>query len=205
MKFKESDLAHKYLDGKRGIEIGGSAHNSFNLNTLNVDYTDAMDTVFKQGEKKLCGEMMKVDIVAEGDNLPFKDGAVDFVISSHVIEHFFDPIKALKEWYRVTKRGGYVFIICPHKDRIPGEGRPVTTVAELAARHAGAIKTKDIVWEDGYTHSSVTGLPLNDRGHFNVWNTEEFLKLCVYLNLNVVEYQDADDKVGNGFAVVIQK
>ena len=80
MKFKDSALAHKYLDELKGIEIGGSAHNPFNLDTLNVDYTDDMDTVFKQAEEKICGEKMPVDIVASGDNLPLKDESVDFVI-----------------------------------------------------------------------------------------------------------------------------
>lgn len=37
MKFPESALAHKYLDGLKGIEIGGAAHNSFGLDTINVD------------------------------------------------------------------------------------------------------------------------------------------------------------------------
>ena len=38
--FRENALAHKLLDGLRGIEIGSSAHNAFGLNTLNVNYTD---------------------------------------------------------------------------------------------------------------------------------------------------------------------
>ena len=37
MKFRESAIAHKYLDGLKGIEIGGSAHNPFGLDTINVD------------------------------------------------------------------------------------------------------------------------------------------------------------------------
>lgn len=43
----ESKLAHKLLDGMKGIEIGASLHNPFCLDTLNVDYTDQMD-VFRQ-------------------------------------------------------------------------------------------------------------------------------------------------------------
>jgi hypothetical protein len=37
MKFSESDIAHQYLDGLKGIEIGGAAHNPFGLDTINVD------------------------------------------------------------------------------------------------------------------------------------------------------------------------
>ena len=45
-KFKESLLAKRYCRGL-GLEIGGSAHNAFGLNTLNVDYTKEL-TLFKK-------------------------------------------------------------------------------------------------------------------------------------------------------------
>jgi len=54
MKFKESALAHKLLDGLDGLEIGGSAHNSFGLKTRNVDNTAEL-TCFQQEAIKLCG------------------------------------------------------------------------------------------------------------------------------------------------------
>ena len=49
MKFKESLLAHRLLDGLEGIEVGGSAHNAFGLKTRNVDFTDSLETEFKTG------------------------------------------------------------------------------------------------------------------------------------------------------------
>jgi hypothetical protein len=88
MKFKESNLAHQLLDGLKGIEIGGSAHNPFGLDTINVDRYSSMDTVFKLAEIELNGEALPVDIVAPGDRLPCADKSYDFIISSHVIEHF---------------------------------------------------------------------------------------------------------------------
>lgn len=204
MKFKESKLAHKYLDTLWGVEIGGSAHNSFGLpHCLNVDYT-AEDTVFKKGEEKLCGEKMKVDIVANGDNLPFKDETLDYVISSHVVEHFFDPIGAIKEWMRVIKKGGFIFIIAPKQKALAEETRPCTKVEELVKRHSGEL-SRDKVDMGGYQKSTVTGLPLNEYGHWSVWNLEDFMGICKYLNLNVVEALETDDKVGNGFCIIIKK
>ena len=74
MKFSDSALAHALLDGTYGIEIGGSAHNAFNIPYCrNVDYTDDMNTVFKQEETKLCGQAMPVDFVAPAWDLPFED------------------------------------------------------------------------------------------------------------------------------------
>lgn len=191
MKFKDSALAHKYLDNLKGIEIGGSAHNSFNLpNCINVDYTDSMDTVFKHYECSMCGEMMKVDVVADGGKLPFENESYDYVISSHVIEHFFDPIAVLKEWLRVIKPGGYIFIIAPTWRAIETETRDCTTVNELVKRNAGVIKQDEVQ---------------NTHDHFSVWNLPDFLELCQYLELNVVEAIQPDDKVGNGFCVILQR
>lgn len=67
MKFKESELAHKYLDGLSGVEIGGSAYNPFGLNTLNVDYTKSMDALFKIIEKNMCGEALRRSFAKDKD------------------------------------------------------------------------------------------------------------------------------------------
>jgi SAM-dependent methyltransferase len=184
MKFKESALAHQLLDGLEGLEIGGSAHNSFGLKTRNVDNTNDL-TCFKQEEIKLCGEALPVDLVSPGDQLPLADNSVDFVISSHVIEHFPDPIKALREWYRVVKPGGYLYIIAPHKERTFDKERPRSTLAELIERH-----------ETGKQPET-----LNE--HCSVWITEDFVELIHWLGWNILHVQDTDDKVGNGFAVVV--
>lgn len=188
MKFRESKLAHEFLDGLYGLEIGGSAHNSFGLATLNVDFNDDMSTIYKQSEVELCGEALPVDVVAYGDDLPFEDEFAQFVVSSHVIEHFYDPIKAVNEWLRVTEPGGYIFIIAPHKERTCDAPRPRTTLLELIERHRNP--DPEVACSD-YHHS--------------VWITEDFLELCNYCGWKVVAYQDVDDKVGNGFTVVIQK
>jgi ubiquinone/menaquinone biosynthesis C-methylase UbiE len=104
MKFKELMLAHKYCTGT-GLEIGGSAHNPFGLKTKNVDFTKQL-TSFKKEEINLCGEYCPVDIEATGEDIPLPDESQDFIVSSHVLEHFTDPIKALLEWCRLIKKAG---------------------------------------------------------------------------------------------------
>ncbi|MDR0603404.1 MAG: methyltransferase domain-containing protein [Bacteroidales bacterium] len=181
--FPESKLAHKYLDGLRGLEIGGSAHNPFGLKTLNIE------DCYKKEESKFNCEPLKVDLIASADVLPFKDNSVDFVINSHVLEHFWDPIKAIKEWMRVIKKGGFLFMIIPHKDRTFDKDKEVTTLRELIDRHTNVIQN-----------------PTPDfHGHQSFWRTKDVLELCDYMKINVVEYQDVDDKVGNGFTIVIRK
>lgn len=181
-----SKLANYYLEGLKGIEIGGSYHNRFGLNTLNVDYTDEY-TIFKQEEVKLAGQYMKVDVVANGNDLPFKDNEWDFVINSHVLEHFFDPIKAIEEWIRVIRPGGILFMIIPHKERTFDKSRERTTLKELIDRHNGIIEDPKV------------------DGHHNVWITEDVVELCLFMKLKVIDVQDVDDKVGNGFTIVVRK
>lgn len=205
MKFRDHALAHTLLDQLTGIEIGGAAHNPFNLTRCkNVDFTDSLDTVFKQGEVKLCGEAMPVDYVAPGDNLPFPDATWDYVISSHVLEHFFDPIAAVKEWLRVIKPGGYVFMIVPKSRALPGETRPPTTLRELLDRHEGRMLPSQVDMT-GYQKSTVTGLPLDEHGHWSVWDLQDFLPVCAHFGWNVVAQEETDSKVGNGWCVVLRK
>jgi ubiquinone/menaquinone biosynthesis C-methylase UbiE len=237
-QFPPSKLATEYLEGLHGIEIGASTQNSYQLKrAINVDFSD------EQGgnwQDKAC-EPAVVNIVALGDDLPFKDGTLDYVLTSHVIEHFFDPAKALKEWHRVIKVGGYIFIVAPHKDRTFDKYREATSVDELIGRHTGKIKIPDYAaptdvkaieryfkktgksspesipstntlpqlliknngkaeLEEGWKHYEA-----DDHHHWSAWKTDDFVQLVKKLNYNIVEVQDTDDKVGNGFTVVIKK
>ncbi len=126
-------LAERYLNGLKGIEIGGAAHNHF-VDAINVDRAAEPHPAYIEEQLRLAGRVARIDLVAFGDDLPFKDKAVDFVLASHVIEHFYDPIKALREWERVAR--SYIFLIVPHHERTFDSGRPLTPVSELVGRHA---------------------------------------------------------------------
>ena len=185
-KFPQSAHAHKWLNGLKGIEIGGSAHNAFGLNTINVDRISHKDPAFEPYAREqlhLCGEVMPVDVVANGDALPFPDKSFDFVISSHVIEHFYDPIGALKEWARVARK--YIYIIFPHRNALPSDrDKPLTTLDEHIGRHESQTK-------------------LTTDEHHSRWTPDSFIVMCSQYGFNVVDMLSPDDKVGNGTAVVI--
>jgi SAM-dependent methyltransferase len=180
LRTRDSRFAHAVLDGLKGVEIGGAAPQSFGLDTINVDRAGSE---FYAGEQEqVVGWAMPVDVVADGDALPFADGEFDFVLASHVIEHMPDPIAALREWVRVASR--YVFLIVPHRDRTFDRDRALTPVAELHARHAEGFRSDE------------------DR-HWSVWTCESFLALCTAIELPVLTYQDPDDFGRNGFTVLI--
>lgn len=185
--FPESKLAHELLDGLKGIEIGSSAHNGFGLDTINVDrihHTSLEFIEYAKEQLRLCGEVAEVDVVAPGDKLPFEDKSYDFVISSHVIEHFYDPIAAIKEWARVAKK--YIYIICPLRDALPSDiDKPLTTLHEHQLRHVSEIK-------------------LSSDEHHSRWTPQSFKEMCEWFGFRVEYIQERDDKVGNGFCIVIK-
>jgi predicted SAM-dependent methyltransferase len=46
------------------------------------------------------------DIKADITNLPFDDDSFDVILCNHVLEHIQDDIKAMRELFRVMKKGG---------------------------------------------------------------------------------------------------
>jgi SAM-dependent methyltransferase len=179
---RPSQFVLSYLAGMNGIEIGASAHNDYGLDAINVDRYGEADTIYKQDEWRLTGRRRAVDIVASGDDLPFEDDAADFVFASHVLEHFPDPIRALKEWLRVARK--YVVLVIPHRDRTFDCERELTSVDELISRH-----------EQGFDDPRDL--------HWSVWTLERFLELCERVGFRIVDTLDPDDKFGDGFVAVL--
>jgi SAM-dependent methyltransferase len=58
-----------------------------------------------------------VDVVGNGQNLPFRSGIFDLVIATGVLEYFPEPKKPLQEIHAVLKPGGFVIVsvaaVCP--------------------------------------------------------------------------------------------
>ena len=98
----------------------------------------------------------------------FTDDAYDFVLSSHCLEHAANPLRALREWRRVTRPGGHLVLILPDPARTFDHRRPITTLAHLRedfTRGTG---------EDDATHLG-EALALHDVGRdAGVGSAEEF-------------------------------
>jgi predicted SAM-dependent methyltransferase len=71
------------------------------------------------------GTPMKPDVVSDCAKLQvFGSASMDWVYSSHLLEHIQDTAAALKEWWRVLKPGGHLILYLPHKDHYPNIGQP---------------------------------------------------------------------------------
>lgn len=60
------------------------------------------------------------DVIARMWELPFADGSVEFIWSSHTLEHsgIHYVLKTLKEWFRVLKPGGAMIVQAPDFDYV---------------------------------------------------------------------------------------
>lgn len=204
--FPESAHAHKWLDplaeNGTGIEIGGSAHNDFFIkNCINVDYTDEM-TIFKEHEVELCGRHMPVGVVAFADDLPFSDSSIDYILNSHVFEHQCNPIKTLEEWHRVIRTGGIIYCVIPKRDALDADKKlPLSSLYH---------QYQD--WKKCETYDSHPIPPGSGKyGHYHIYTVWSFRKLIWMFNLihgkimlKIVDRLATDDKVSNGFTVVIK-
>lgn len=53
----------------------------------------------------------------DGIKLPFPTESMDFIHSSHCLEHVEDYVATIQEWYRVLKVGGYMIVTVPSQTR----------------------------------------------------------------------------------------
>jgi ubiquinone/menaquinone biosynthesis C-methylase UbiE len=104
---KIRDRVLKYCEG-RGIDIGCGQ------DKIKPDATGIDNRGMPGG----------VDMVLDASKpLPFNDGELDYVYSSHALEDMLDTGGILKEWVRILKSGGYIILYVPHPDFYKG-GNP---------------------------------------------------------------------------------
>jgi len=110
----EMNQVIEYTKGN-GIEIGCG---------LNKIHTSAI------GINKVLTENdynypLGAQIKGGGDDLHwFGDKVFDYVFSSHCLEHIVDTRKAIAEWTRVLKIGGFLVMLLPDKRYYPKIGEP---------------------------------------------------------------------------------
>jgi len=97
----------------RGLDLGCGPNKAF-PHMLGVD--DLTDT-------SLFRIHIQPNIVASCERLDmFGSASMDFVYSSHLLEHIEDHESALKEWWRLVKPGGHLVLYLPHRDLYPRIG-----------------------------------------------------------------------------------
>jgi SAM-dependent methyltransferase len=204
--FSRMPLAEKFCRGT-GIELGAAAHNAFGLQgAINVapwhedpEHPDRVDWEFYCREQtKLCGRYAVLDLAGECGRIPVHDGSLDYVISSHVIEHEANVIAAFQEWDRVLRVGGIAFWVTPKRDAHPPDReREVTPLSHHIA--------------DWLCEQTVDTDPAPRRHHYHVFTLQSMLAIVSWCQENELinwerrAIEPTDSKVGNGFTCVFEK
>ena len=96
----------KFCIGKNGLDIGAGGDPI-------VPWAISIDRDENSPERSHVGNA-PTNLVGEASDLYwFKDGVLDFVYSSHVLEDAVDTCAWLKEWMRVIKPGGHLVLFLP--------------------------------------------------------------------------------------------
>ena len=152
-KIRSYNLAVSIVEEKYGLEIGGPSDvfqgwrtpskqykwlaplpiydriarlDNCNFSSETLWSTHTAQYVFSPQRKP--GET----IIADGSELlTVASGTYDFVLSSHNLEHFANPVKALYEWRRVTRPKGGLIIVLPNYRRTFDHRRLPTPVSHM--------------------------------------------------------------------------
>jgi SAM-dependent methyltransferase len=125
------------LTGTTALEIGGpsaifTGDGDFPLYDVlkQLDIIDfSSETLWRPQQRGIAGGKVIID---EGTTLDtVGDGVYDVVLSSHMLEHTANPIKALKTWHRVCHADGRLVLVLPHRDATFDHLRPLTPVAHM--------------------------------------------------------------------------
>jgi SAM-dependent methyltransferase len=133
-------LADRHLAGD-GLEIG-ALHNPLPLPAAaRVCYVDRLTLAEARIHYPELAQQPLVEpgIIAECDQLtPVVSGSVDFVVANHVLEHVRNPFGALREWLRVLRPGGCLYVAVPDRANPIDRLRPVTTFEHLLSDADGS-------------------------------------------------------------------
>jgi len=161
-------LALALVEGKCGLEIGGPTDVFKGWRTPsrchwllaplpiydrvgsldNCNFSDKTiwgihDQTYRFSPRRPPGKIM----IAEGTEISaVPAGTYDFILSSHNLEHFANPVKALMEWKRITRPNGALILVLPHYLRTFDHRRTPTSVEHMFDDYARN------VGEDDTTH-----------------------------------------------------
>jgi len=185
------------LKGKEGIEFGGPTaifddpHYGMNLypyvnldggNIITNNYFQSnIGTEFIYSSK--TGKQFDIDCTDEKHLSSLKK--YDFIVTSHAIEHFANPINTLNLWKKyVLKPDGYVLSIVPNKEACFDRKRPLTTLEHLISDY------KKNIGEDDTTH-------IEEQKELHDWSLgglSDFYKLCEINHLTRVVHHHTFNK-----------
>ena len=136
---------------KKGLEIGGPSHHNGSVIYKNADLIDncifSKNTVWSIHSDEYNyhpGKKGKVIVNDFVDMHSVKNEEYDFCFSSHCLEHIANPLKAVAEWLRILKKGGYCVIVVPEKSMCFDHKRQVSSFDTLLKQYINNVSEHDL-------------------------------------------------------------
>lgn len=132
------------ISDSKGLEIGGPSPVFFKKGYIpvynvakKVDNLNFSSNTLWEGEIEkdsliIDGKVIGDQLIIDAINLSgINDCTYDFILSSEMVQHIANPIKALLEWKRVMKNDGLLILIIPNKSKTFDHRRPVTQLGHI--------------------------------------------------------------------------
>lgn len=201
-------INRKYLKGI-GMEVGpGENPIATSKNTIFLEkFVNDYDKLFPKAKKAKF-------IDGSAEDIPAQDNSFDFIVSAHCLEHCVDPIRVLKEFKRVVKSDGVIFLILPHCERTFDKGRTISSLKSHIFDHESQVKKEDYLENEGKyydvfeeflqiatqwprhtwissaknTDGSWNKSKILDGGilHYHVWTQTEIIDLLKYVGCRII-------------------
>ena len=119
------------------------------------------------------------------------------------MEHIANPLKAIKEWLRIIKNGGYIIIVVPEKSFCFDHKRDYSKFSTLLSQYEKDVGEDDLstLPEILSKHDLSLDLPAGDLGNFTkrsldnfnnrglhhyVYNDELLIEICNYFKATFI-------------------
>jgi SAM-dependent methyltransferase len=99
-----------------------------------------------------AGEATRAEFYGDACDLPFEDASLGYVASSHVLEHVANPVAALREWCRVLRHNGIIYLVVPDRAYTFDRGRPVTDPGHMASDFERGVTQSDGTHIDDFVY-----------------------------------------------------
>ena len=208
----------RHLTG-RGLEIGALGNPMPLPHAAEVLYSDVLQP--EQVDAMYPGSKHP-DIISDSERFDgVANGAFDFVVANHVLEHVTDPIGALLEWHRILKPDGLLMISLPDKRYTFDRRRKRTPLAHLEedhrstadpqvrnechllewAEHVERLTPGSAAFEEWVAEQKRRGFAV----HNHVWVLQDLLELLEHVNAFTLVKWNNTSFLGNEFNVLLRK
>lgn len=182
------EFLEKITLDKMGVEIGGPSltgefiYNKsltmdnviFSQNTVWSNHTEEYNYYPGKTGKVIINDAVNISLL--------ENETYDFCFSSHCLEHIANPLKAVIEWLRIVKEGGYIIMILPEKSVCFDHKRNISKFSTLLSQYEKDVGEDDLstLPEILANHDLSLDPPAGDLGSFTRRSLDNYNNRCLH-------------------------